>query len=345
MKIEQDIKLDFSDVLIRPKRTTLTSRSQVSLERTLQFKHSRRTWTGVPVMVANMDTTGTIEMAQALTQMKLFTCLHKHYKPHDIPDSLDRNYFAISTGIGEKAWDTLTTMIEHVKPYFVCVDVANGYMQALGTFCKRLRQAFPEITIIAGNIVSREMVEELVINCGVDIVKAGIGSGSVCTTRLQTGVGMPQLSAVLECADAAHGVGAHMISDGGIVVPGDLGKAFGGGADFVMMGSVFAGHTESGGELYTDTKTQQQYKVFYGMSSDTAMNKYSGGVAKYRSSEGKTVKLMYKGDVEGTVLNYLGGLRSTCTYIGANRIKDIPKCTTFMRVNHQVNTVHNGKEM
>ena len=182
------------------------------------------------------------------------------------------------------------------------------------------------------------MVEELII-CGVDIVKIGIGNGSVCTTRLQTGVGMPQLSAVLECADAAHGVGGYIISDGGIVVPGDIGKAFGGGADFVMMGSMFSGHDESSGELIEEDG--KQYKLYYGMSSDTAMNKYSGGVAKYRSSEGKTVKVLYKGPVENTINNLLGGLRSTCTYIGAHRIKDIPKCTTFMKVNHQVNKLYN----
>ena len=231
--------------------------------------------------------------------------------------------------------DILTT--NGFEPKFICVDVANGYMLSLIDFCKKLREKYPNIIIIAGNVVTRELVEELIINGKVDIVKVGIGSGSVCTTRLQTGVGMPQLSAVLECADAAHGVGGHIISDGGITVPGDMAKAFGGGADFVMGGSIFSGHDESAGELIEENG--KKYKLFYGMSSDTAMNKYSGGVAKYRSSEGKTVKVLYKGPVQDTIYSYLGGIRSTCTYIGARKLEDLPKCTTFILVQNQVNKI------
>ena len=240
--------------------------------------------------------------------------------------------------------DKLTVLIDKLNPYFVCVDVANGYMKKLIDFLKRLKENYPKITVACGNVVTREMVEELIINGRADIIKIGIGSGSVCTTRLQTGVGMPQLSAVLECADAAHGVNGYIISDGGIVVPGDIGKAFGAGADFVMMGSMFAGHDESLGEIQEE-EDGTKYKIYYGMSSKTAMDKYHGGVAKYRSSEGKAVKVKYKGSVLDTIDNMLGGLRSTCTYIGSQRIKDIPKCTTFIRVNNQINTVYNGKDI
>ena len=339
MKIEQDIKLDFQDVLIRPKRSTLNSRSEVDLVREIYFKNSKRTWKGIPILTSNMDTVGTFEMYNSLSKQKIITCFHKHYELEDYPLDLDPEYYMLSTGISDKDWLKIQELIKKLNPSFVCIDVANGYMTSLMDFVKKLRHKYPNITIVCGNVVSREMVEELIMNGGVDIVKIGIGNGSVCTTRLQTGVGMPQLSAVLECADAAHGVGGYIISDGGIVNPGDLGKAFGAGADFVMMGSIFAGHTESAGEIVEENG--QKFKLYYGMSSNTAMNKYAGGVAKYRSSEGKTVKVKYKGPVEETMNNLLGGLLSTCTYIGAHRIKDIPKCTTFMKVNHQVNKLYN----
>jgi len=342
MKIETDIKLDFQDVLLRPKRSTLSSRSEVDLERTLFFPHSNQSWTGVPIMVANMDTTGTPEMYMEVAQHKMITVFHKHIDVQNIIN-FNPEYYALSTGISDNDYLKLNENVDTLKKKgrdvkFICIDVANGYMEHLVYFCKIIRKSFPNQIIIAGNVVSREMVEELIINGTVDIVKVGIGSGSVCTTRLQTGVGMPQLSAVIECADAAHGCGGHIISDGGIVHPGDIGKAFGGGADFVMMGSMFAGHDESAGELVVEGG--KKYKVFYGMSSETAMEKYNGGVANYRSSEGKTVKIEYRGPVSNTIQNILGGLRSTCTYIGARRLKDISKCATFLRVNHIVNNVY-----
>lgn len=343
MKIEADTKLDFIDVLIRPKRSTLSSRSEVSMEKTLTFPNSDQSWTGVPIIAANMDTVGTFEMYRELSKHKLLTCLSKHYEVDDYPMDLNREYYMVSTGINERDWAKLVQVVAKIRPKFICVDVANGYMSKLVTFVKRIRTQWPKMIIACGNVVSREMVEELIINGGADIVKVGIGSGSVCTTRIQTGVGMPQLSAVAECADAAHGINGTIISDGGVTCPGDVAKAFGGGADFVMLGSMLAGHLESAGELIEEDG--KKYKVFYGMSSSTAMNKYHGGVAKYRSSEGKTVKLKFKGSVEYTINDILGGVRSTCTYIGAKRVKDIPKCCTFVRVNRQVNTIHNGKEM
>ena len=350
MRILDDIKLDFTDVLIRPKRSEYYSRSQVSLEREFKFKYSPYTWSGVPIMVSNMDSTGTIEMALELQKHKVLTCLHKYYTKDDlINKGLDTRYFAVSTGIGEKDLKNLNSIIESINPQFICIDVANGYMSKLIEKCREIRDKYPDKILIAGNICTSEGVSELVMNGKVDIVKVGIGSGSCCTTRKQTGIGMPQLSAVFECADIAHGLDAHIISDGGLQVVGDFAKAYGAGADFVMSGSMFAGHTESGGELIHDTNFEgevlKSWKIFYGMSSDTAMNKYSGGIAKYRSSEGKTVKIEYRGPVENTILNIQGGIRSTMTYIGAKKIKDIPKCTTFIRVNRQLNTIYNGNEI
>ena len=164
------------------------------------------------------------------------------------------------------------------------------------------------------------------------------GNGSVCTTRKMTCVGHPQLSAIIECADAAHGLGGHICGDGGCTVPGDVAKAFGGGADFVMLGGMLAAHDESGGEVvHEHGKT---YRKFYGMSSDLAMEMYSGGVAKYRASDGKVVTLEACGPVEHTVQEILGGLRSTCTYVGARTRKALSKCTTFVRVTQQINEVY-----
>jgi len=344
MRIENELKLGFKNVMIRPKRSTLKSRSEVSLNRRFKFLHTQQKWEGVPIIAANMDTVGTFEMAKALAHHGLMTAIHKQYSidewenffKHSDKSIWDK--IAVSTGISQSELDKTSKILilnSHLR--FICVDVANGYSEHFVEFVKKLREREPEKIIIAGNVVTGEMVEELLL-AGADIVKVGIGPGSVCTTRVKTGVGYPQLSAIIECADAAHGLGGQIISDGGCKVPGDVAKAFGGGADFVMLGGMFAGHDESGGELIE--KDNKKFKKFYGMSSSTAMNKYSGGVAEYRASEGKTVQIPFKGAVESTVLDLLGGIRSTCTYVGASRLKELTKRTTFIRVEEQHNQVY-----
>ena len=346
MKILDDVKLDFSDVLLLPKRSEYSSRSEVSLERIFTFKYSPYSWSGVPIMVANMDTTGTIEMALELQKYKVITCLHKYYTFEDLnKHELNKDYYAVSTGINDNDLENLDVIMREIDPKFICIDVANGYMTKFVERCALIREKYPEKILIAGNVCTSEGVLQLITNGKVDIVKVGIGSGSCCTTRKQTGIGMPQLSAVIECADTAHGLNAHIISDGGLQVVGDFSKAYAGGSDFVMSGSMFAGHKESGGEVVSDGKTHELFKVFYGMSSTKAMEKYSGGVAKYRSSEGKAVKIAYRGPVENTILDIQGGIRSCMTYLGAKKIKDIPKCATFVRVNRQLNQIYNGREI
>jgi len=336
MRIEEDIKLDFKDVLIRPKRSTLGSRKEVNLTRTYKFKHSGQEWTGVPVIAANMDGVGTLQMAHALYQHQMFTCLIKNVDTSYLQTTLEdigSNHFAVSTGTSEKDLNRLVSILEDYPSInFICIDVANGYSEHFSNFVSEVRRLYPKHTIIAGNVVTADMTQELILS-GADIVKVGIGPGSVCTTRIQTGVGYPQLSAIIECADAAHGLGGHIIADGGCVCPGDVAKAFGAGADFVMLGGMLAGHDEGGGVV------EDGHVTFYGMSSDTAMNKHHGGVANYRSSEGRTVRVPYKGPVEKTVLDLLGGIRSTCTYVGASTLKQLSKCTTFIRVNRQINDV------
>jgi len=336
MRIVDEVKLDFKDVLFVPKRSTLRSRSEVDLHRTYKFKHSQQIYTGIPIMAANMDGVGTFDMAHELESMDLFTCLVKSYdleawgKYHPM---IGCNHQAISTGIGDSDWERLRVILYGLSRIkYICIDVANGYAEQFGDFVEKVRTQYPEHTIIAGNVVTADMTQELILR-GADVVKVGIGPGSVCTTRRQTGVGYPQLSAIIECADAAHGLGGHIIADGGCTCPGDVAKAFGAGADFVMLGGMLAGHDEGGGTV-EDGKVK-----FYGMSSESAMDKHHGGVAEYRSSEGKTVEINYKGPVKRTVQDILGGLRSTCTYVGAPSLKQLSKCTTFVRVTQQLNNV------
>jgi GMP reductase len=342
MRIEDEIKLDYSDVLLRPKRSTLSSRSEVELTKTYKFRNNS-TWTGIPIVAANMDTVGTLEMADALCEHKMITCLSKHVDMGDWSFSTQYlNNISFTMGRDQTSKEkTLKLLQEYTDVNFVTLDVANGYMECFVDLVKEMREKCPNTTIIAGNVVTAEMTEALIL-AGADIVKVGIGPGSVCTTRKMTGVGYPQLSAVIECADAAHGLGGHIMADGGCTTVGDIAKAFGAGADFVMLGGMLAGHDESAGELVTTN--EGKFKTFYGMSSDTAMDKYHGGVAKYRASEGKTVMVPYRGSVHGTIQQILGGLRSACSYVGAERLKDLPKCTTFIRVNRQLNTVFGNED-
>lgn len=345
MRIEEDLKLDYTDVLIRPKRSTLHSRKQVSLERTFTLRNARDknanrlTYGGVPIMAANMDGVGTFAMAEELGKHGLFTCLIKTYPVEQLVVYFGHHparaeHTAYSMGVGDDEFQKLMRVYEKTNGgiKYLCIDVANGYSERFADFVQKVRTAFPRVVIIAGNVVTGDMTQELILR-GADIVKVGIGPGSVCTTRIQTGVGYPQLSAVMECADAAHGLGGHIIADGGCTCPGDVAKAFAGGADFVMLGGMLSGHDEGGGTV-EDGKIQ-----FYGMSSEAANEKHFGGLKDYRSSEGREVWVDYRGPVQPTVQDILGGLRSTCTYVGAMHLKQLSKCTTFVRCTQQFNGV------
>jgi len=366
MRIEEDVKLDYKDVLIRPKRSTLKSRNQVQLTRKTNFRNYQPDfpdnsadyhYQGLPIMASNMDGVGTFEMANKLASQRIFTCLVKTYEANelidffnarfDIDDSSRTENVAMSIGTSDDDWCKLESVkaLTGSNLRYVCMDIANGYSDHFAEHVRKVRKQFPDLVIIAGNVVTREMTEELIL-AGADIVKVGIGPGSVCTTRIQTGVGYPQLSAVIECADAAHGLGGHIIADGGCTTPGDVAKAFAAGADFVMLGGMLAGHDEGGGEVITkEYHTQEvgvtetkQFVQFYGMSSESANNKHFGGLKNYRSSEGRTVLVPYRGSVADTVQEVLGGIRSTCTYVGAKYIKQLPKCATFIRCTQ----THNG---
>ena len=386
MRIEEDIKLDYNNVLIRPKRSTLGSRKEVDLERGFTFRNYRpyvatdvlpdgypvvqeqyRHYRGTPIMAANMDGVGTFGMADELASQKIMTCLVKTYSVEHLvayfgTDSDERReYVAISIGIMPKDSEKFAQVYEQSGKgmKYVCIDVANGYSERFSNFVRKFRKQYPNVVIIAGNVVTGEMTEELILN-GADIVKVGIGPGSVCTTRIQTGVGYPQLSAVMECADAAHGLGGHIIADGGCSTPGDVAKAFAGGADFVMLGGMLAGHDQGGGDVITkhyetnelvyelgshlDKHTKKieskQFVQFYGMSSDAANVKHFGGLKDYRSSEGREILVPYRGDVKTTMQNILGGIRSTCTYAGASRLKHLMRCATFIRCYDTHNRVY-----
>ncbi|CAJ0935288.1 unnamed protein product, partial [Mesorhabditis belari] len=363
-RIDYEPKLDFKDVLLRPKRSTLRSRQDVDLVREFEFRNSKKKFTGVPIVASNMDTVGTFAMADELAKYKMFTTIHKHYTLEEWIEkgkSADDDFFAhtaVSSGISAADFDKLKAVCEAIpRLEYICIDVANGYSESFVEFIRKVREEFPKHTIIAGNVVTGEMVEELILS-GADIVKVGIGPGSVCTTRKKAGVGYPQLSAVLECADAAHGLNGHVMSDGGCTNPGDVAKAVGAGADFVMIGGLFAGHDQSGGDLIESNG--RKFKLFYGMSSDTAMKKYHGAVADYRASEGKTITIPYRGDVKETiqdilgglrgdvnetVQDILGGLRSACTYTGARHLKELSKRATFIRVTQQTNDMYSHLEL
>ena len=381
MRIENELKLDYSDVLLRPKRSTLGSRKDVSLIR----EFTKLKWSGLPIMAANMDGVGTIEMAKILAKQKMFTCLKKTYdtsqlveffcdKTNKVPE-YNCEYAAMSIGITDydfRKFCDVFAMCPNLK--FICIDVANGYSERFVDFIKKIREVDSQgiydtkandtfrrhnpLFIIAGNVVTGEMTEQLILN-GVDIVKVGIGPGSACTTRIQTGVGYPQLSAVIECADAAHGLGGLIIADGGCTCPGDVAKAFAGGADFVMLGGMLAGHDEGGGDViekhyvtneieYTSSDYPQSYELiretkkfveFYGMSSKKANDAHFGGLKDYRAAEGREVLVPYRGPVENTIQEILGGLRSSCTYVGAKNLKNLSKCATMIRVSNQFNSI------
>jgi len=346
MRIETEVRLDFKDVLIRPKRSTLSTRSKVDISREYRFLHPQIEYHGVPIVAANMDTTGTFEMARALDAFEMSTALHKHYAVDEVVAffrALTRKSAAFySMGIGtadEEKFDRVMTEAgagADSAIRYVCIDVANGYTEGFVRLVAKIRERHPHLVIMAGNVVTGEMTEELILS-GADIVKVGIGPGSVCTTRKMTGVGYPQLSAIIECADAAHGLEGHICADGGCTTPGDVAKAFGGGADFVMLGGMLAGHDECTGEIVE--RDGQKYQRFYGMSSKAAMEKYAGGVANYRAAEGKEVLVPHRGAVTGTVQEILGGVRSACTYVGARRLRELSKRTTFVRVSQQLNEV------
>ncbi len=339
MRIEEEIKLDYSDVLFRPKRSTLKSRKDVDLNRKYTFKHSRSSWIGIPIIASNMDGVGEIDVAKKLSSHKLMTALTKQHEINQIETIYKKNIFfdsiALSCGTSKDSYNRLNSILKKYPKFkFICIDVANGYSENFSNFVSEVRKKYPKKTIIAGNVVTADMTQELVLS-GADIVKVGIGPGSVCTTRIQTGVGYPQLSAVMECADAAHGLGAHIIADGGCTCPGDVAKGFGAGADFVMLGGMLAGHKEGGGDIIHENGTK--FIEFYGSSSEEANEKHYGGLANYRSSEGKKVKIQMKNSLDSTIRDILGGVRSSCTYVGASSLKQLSKCTTFVRVNNQYN--------
>jgi len=379
MHIENEIKLNYDDVLIRPKRSTLGSRKAVDLERGFNFPNYKpyvakdvlpdgypvvqkqdKNFRGIPIIASNMDGVGTFEMADKLAEQNIMTCLVKTYSIDELVSFYDgdidnkrKDFVAYSMGItenDEQKFKTVYQQISNIK--YVCIDVANGYSERFIDFVREFRMSYPNVVIIAGNVVTADQTQELILN-GADIVKVGIGPGSVCTTRIQTGVGYPQLSAVMECADAAHGLNGHIIADGGCNCPGDIAKAFAGGADYVMLGGMLAGHDEGGGKVITkkyitdemSTGTtrkieEKKFVQFYGMSSDAANTKHFGGLKDYRASEGREVLVPYRGNVENTIQTILGGIRSTCTYAGAKRLKHLSKCATFVRTNSQFNRTY-----
>jgi len=363
MKIYDDNQLDYCDVLLCPQESSIYSRSEVQVLRDYSFKWYPHVITATGLVAANMATTGTFETARAMQKQHLMCALHKHYSTKELISFLTQNkeefssndLLFITSGVSDNDFDKLSAVMKTGLIENICIDVANGYTPCLIEYVRKVRAAWPKSLIMAGNVVTGDRCKEIV-QSGADIVKVGIGPGSVCTTRKLTGVGRPQFSTVVECATAVHEAGGLLCADGGCTVPGDICKSLCAGADFVMLGGMLAGHEESGGDLCSksfqtneventsqDTRAlrveEKQFKTFYGMSSTYAQEKFYGGLKKYRAGEGKVVELPFRGPLEPTLLNILGGLRSCMTYIGASRLQDMPSHAVFYRVSRQLNTV------
>jgi len=343
MRIIEDVKLDYKDVLICPKRSTLKSRKEVNIIREFKFKHSQKTLKTFPIIAANMDGVGTMNMARAFFPHKMMVTLHKYYSVKQLTEFFteigekNSQYVFYTMGITDEDFVKLDQFSKKIKKGLlqnICIDVANGYTERFAEYVKKVRDKFPEIVIMAGNVVTGEMVEQLILS-GADIVKIGIGPGSVCLTRRMTGVGYPQLSAVIECADAAHGMGGRICADGGCESAGDFVKAFAGGGDFVMSGAMFTGHDESEQEIIE--RDGKKYMRYFGSSSDEAMRKNYGGTKNYKTSEGREIEVPYRGPVAARIQELEGGVRSACTYVGARLLKELTKKTTFIKVNRQLN--------
>jgi len=354
MRVQDGIKLDFKDVLIVPQRSDISSRSEVDLVREYRFKHLPREFSinGIGIISANMDTTGSFAMDKELSKHGMFTALHKHYTAEELAEYEiynSCNNHIITIGSSQKDIDKLEKVLEIIEketcedtgfPSMINLDVANGFNVHFVKKLNQVRERFPESVIMAGNVVGGSMTKELILN-GADIVKIGIGPGSCCLTRVKAGVGYPQLSAIDEAAYEAHGIGGLICADGGCTRVGDICKAMAAGADFVMLGGMFAGTDECEGEwsyIYKNSYEEVKRSLkFYGMSSKEANEKYNGGLKDYKASEGKCIEVPYKGKVENVVREIKGGLASCCSYVGATRIKDLPKCASFVRVTQQEN--------
>lgn len=339
-------KLDFKDVLILPNKTTIKSRKEVCIEREFIFKNGKK-WKGVPIISSNMDTVSDLNTFDVLRHYDYITCFPKHFNEkwfelEQIPEQLSlNNNYMLTCGTSQRDRENLFSLINRLKkcwipPSFICVDVANGYMQQLQDTCLEIKDCFPDCILVAGNVVTPDIVYELMTKSGVDIVKIGIGSGAVCTTRLKAGVGYPQLSTILDCKTAAMGGGGYLISDGGIIHPCDIAKAFAAGSDFVMCGSILAGHEESPGELVI--VNGQKYKTFYGMASETAVKKYNDNKMGYRTAEGKKVTIKLKGSLINTIEDINGSLRSACSYTDSRNLKEFYNNTKFITVHSTHNT-------
>ncbi|MDR0942226.1 MAG: GMP reductase [Holosporales bacterium] len=345
MRMYDDIQLDFPDVLLRPKRSTVISRSDADLTRVYSFLHSNVQVSGTGIINANMGTVGVFEIAKKMLGKNLFSCLHKHYNYEQVEEFLSsvnpeqKPSVFLSIGLRERDIDIAKRAIAYDPKVSICIDVPNGYIPPVKKLVVTLREMGYEGPLMVGNVVTGDITEDLILS-GASIVKVGIGPGSACLTRRITGVGRPQLSAVIECAEAAHCVGGMVCADGGITCPGDVCKALGAGADFVMIGGYYAGASEADGEVIE--KNGKKYKIFYGMSSEYAQKKFYNGMPKYRASEGRLVEVPYKGSIDDINDEILGGIRSCMGYIGARRLKDIPKFASFYRVNRQLNTVFEG---
>ena len=328
-------KLNFKDVLIVPKSSKINSRKDVILDTKILFPASGINWTGVPIMASNMDNVGTFEMGFALQNFHMTNAVSKFYNKDawvkSISNGLDLEFNFITFGLQEiSEIDEIISYIlqktnKNIKT--IVFDIPNGYIEKFSKIISEARKEFPKLGIIAGNVVTAEGVR-LLMDSGADGVKVGIGSGGVCDTTETTGIGYPQLSAAIDCSLEVKKYNGFIVSDGGVKITGDISKAFAAGSGFVMLGSLLAAHKESMAPIIR--KDNKNFRELYGMSSTQAMTKHYGGVADYRTSEGKSILVEDRGPVKNTLNKILGAMRSTCTYINAKNIGEIHENSSFI---------------
>lgn len=361
MQISNEIQLDYDDILLLPNRSKSASRKTVDIEREFLFYHSPRKWKGTPIFAANMANTGTLAMSLELSKYKFCTALHKFYDleviiPHFNQNLNNKDYIWYTTGIRGEDFSKLENFLKEVsfQPNIV-IDVPNGYTDDFVRICSTIRNMCHDSIIMAGNVCTSNMVQEIILHGGVDIVKCGNSFGGACRTKNKTGIGRPMFSTVLDCSNSAHGLKSNhkkmglICADGGCKAVGDICKAIGGGADFIMLGSIFAGCDENEGDWEYEYKTifdtwepvpyqgdktitRKKSLKFYGMSSHHAQLKHYNEIREYATSEGTTLSIPYKGGVQGVVQDILGGIRSCCSYSGVDEIENLHKAANFIRL-------------
>ncbi len=316
----------FDDLLIVPQKSEVRSRRDPSLTTRLTKTKTIQ----APFISANMDTITESQMAIAMNELGCLGILHRFMSIEEQVQHIHKiketgaQIISASIGVNDDYQDRARTLIE-AGVNVITIDIAHGHSVQMLETMKHLKDVFPQIEIIAGNVATPQATIDL-IEAGADAVKVGIGPGSMCTTRIITGCGVPQMTAIALCAEVARERGIPVIADGGIRNSGDIMKALSAGADTVMLGSMLSGTMETPGEIKGGKK---QYR---GMASKAAQVSWRGGVPEGMAPEGESTLVTVKGTVRDVVLELSGGLRSGMSYVNATSVSEISENALFMEM-------------